>query len=94
MLTGMIATALMGTVPLLLLGLYRTRWYWSLVVFAVLFVIGLVNESLIPSDLWALPSYTQMSQHIALIVCWVIFSVSLGQCNRAKQVGRLVVTKE
>ena len=86
MLPHLIETALWLFVPLWFIGLSRQKWWMPAGIFLVLFVIGLSKGSLIFSDLWMLPSYTNLWDNGLLVFLWVLVGLLLSEAFPVKKI--------
>jgi hypothetical protein len=75
MLPHLVQSSIWLFLPLLLLGFYRKKWWMPGIVFVFLFLLGLMQESLIFSDLWMLPSYTNLWENGLSVFLWVLLGL-------------------
>ena len=73
-------------IPLLFMGLSRTKWWVPASVFVLLFMIGLNRESLLISDLWMLPSYTNLWDNCLTIFLWVLVGLLWAEAFPVKKI--------
>ena len=92
MLPQLVDSALWLSIPLLFLGLSRTKWWIPLGIFLLLFVIGLSQGSLIFSDLWMLPSYTKLWDNGVLVFLWVLVGLLWAEAFPLKKIYSARVT--
>ena len=75
MLPHLVQTSMWLFIPLLLLGLYRKKWWMAGIVFLFLFSLGLMQGSLFFSDLWMLPLYTNLWENGLSVFLWVLLGM-------------------
>ena len=86
MLSQLVQSAGWLFIPLLFIGLSRTRWWVPASVFVLLFMIGLNRESLLVSDIWMLPSYTNLWDNCLIIFLWVLVGLLWSEAFPVKKI--------
>jgi hypothetical protein len=92
MLSSLIENVMWLTSPLLLLVFFRHKLWYVFGVFLLMFSIGINQGSLVFSDLWMLPIYTDLLPQMITVFLWLCLGLLLGSNGRAKQIGNPVIT--
>ena len=76
--SSFIINIILLSVPAFLLGAFRTRWWWPVVLLFIVFSIGLIQDTLIISDVWELPLNTGLYSDLCCWTVWMVWSVLVG----------------
>lgn len=66
------------SVPSLLVGVMRHKWWWAWVLIILTILAGLLQQVLIFSDLWTLPMATGLISDAWPLMVWLMWSVTLS----------------
>ena len=75
------------SIPSLLLGVMRHKWWWTWVLIIATIFAGLMQQVLILSDVWMLPIATGLMDDAWLLMIWLLWSVTLSSAVTIRSVS-------